>query len=200
MEQKVAIMRLKVDLQCRKCCKKVKKILCKYPQIRDQIYDEKNGIVTIRVVCCSPEKVRDNICCQGGGTIKSIEIVEPPKPKPAPPKEQEKKPVAPIAQPGPPKQNPSPAPAPAPAPAQAPAPLPSAAAPAVMFPQTAPMSILAYPSPVVPYGHVYGPGQGGPPQFYGRPVYDSYGWSGPCYVGHHHDCLREEEASTCTIS
>nr|ACJ83874.1 unknown [Medicago truncatula]AFK43923.1 unknown [Medicago truncatula] len=168
MEQKVAIMRLKVDLQCRKCCKKVKKILCKYPQIRDQIYDEKNGIVTIRVVCCSPEKVRDNICCQGGGTIKSIEIVEPPKPKPAP--------------------------------AQAPAPLPSAAAPAVMFPQTAPMSILAYPSPVVPYGHVYGPGQGGPPQFYGRPVYDSYGWSGPCYVGHHHDCLREEEASTCTIS
>ncbi|MCH96183.1 proline-rich protein, partial [Trifolium medium] len=31
MEQKVAIMKLKADLQCRKCYKKVKKVLCKYP-------------------------------------------------------------------------------------------------------------------------------------------------------------------------
>ncbi|XP_045793972.1 protein PYRICULARIA ORYZAE RESISTANCE 21-like [Trifolium pratense] len=200
MEQKVAIMKLKADLQCRKCYKKVKKVLCKYPQIRDQIYDEKNGIVTIRVVCCSPEKVRDNICCSGGGIIKSIEIVQPPKPKPAPekPKDHDKKPEGEKKpNPGPPidpqpKQNPAPAPAPAP--------VPVAAAPAVMFPHTTPMSVLSYPPQVVPYGFGYGFGQGGPPEVYGRPIYDSYGWSGPCYVGHHHDCLREEEASTCTIS
>ncbi|CAI8612236.1 unnamed protein product [Vicia faba] len=194
MEQKVVIMKLKVDLHCRKCCKKVKKVLCKYSQIRDQLYDEKNGIVTIRVVCCSPEKVRDNICCQGGGTIKSIEIVQPPKPK-----EQEKKPeaeVKPKAQPGPPldtQKQPKPAPAAAPA--------PTAAAPAVIFPQTTPMSILSYPSPVVPYGYFYGPGQGGPAEVYGRPIYDSYGWSGPCYAGHHHhEYMHEEEAPGCTIS
>ncbi|KAI5430116.1 hypothetical protein KIW84_034622 [Lathyrus oleraceus] len=199
-------MKLKVDLQCRKCCKKVKKILCKYSQIRDQLYDEKNGIVTIRVVCCSPEKVRDNICCQGGGTIKSIEIVQPPKPK-----EQEKKPEAeikPKAQPGPPiviqpkQTKPNPTPAPAPALAPAPAPAPTAAAPAVIFPHTTPMSILSYPSPVVPYGYVYGPGQGGPAEVYGRPIYDSYGWNGPCYAGHHHhhEYMHEEEAPGCTIS
>ncbi|XP_006584100.1 protein PYRICULARIA ORYZAE RESISTANCE 21-like [Glycine soja] len=76
MAKKVNIMRLKVDLGCHKCYKKVKKILCKFPRekIRDQVYDEKNNIVTIAVVCCNPEKLRDKICCKGYGTIKSIEI------------------------------------------------------------------------------------------------------------------------------
>jgi hypothetical protein len=69
-----------------------------------------------------------------------------------------------------------------------------------MFPHTTPMSILTYPPPAVPYGFGYGFGQNGPSEVYGRPIYDSYGWSGPCYVGLHHDCLRDEEASTCTIS
>lgn len=40
------------------------------------------------VVCCSPEKIRDKLCCKGGGSIKSIEIVEPPKPKPAEPEKK----------------------------------------------------------------------------------------------------------------
>ncbi|KAK4263512.1 hypothetical protein QN277_028911 [Acacia crassicarpa] len=92
MAEKVTEMRLKVDLQCEKCYKKVKKVLCKFPQIRDQVFDEKKNIVTIKVVCCSPEKIRDKLCCKGCGAIKSIEIVEPPKPKPPPekPKEPEK--------------------------------------------------------------------------------------------------------------
>ncbi|KAF5943471.1 hypothetical protein HYC85_017548 [Camellia sinensis] len=83
-------MVLKVDLQCSSCYKKIKKILCKFPEIRDQIYDEKKNTVTIIVVCCSPEKVRDKLCCKGGKTIKSIEIKEPPKPKP--PEEKPDKP------------------------------------------------------------------------------------------------------------
>ncbi|KAK3221413.1 hypothetical protein Dsin_008438 [Dipteronia sinensis] len=88
-KKKVTRMLLKVDLQCSKCYKKVKKILCQFPQIQDQVYDEKNNTVTIKVVCCSPEKIRDKICCKGRGTIISIEILipkPPDPPKPTPPK------------------------------------------------------------------------------------------------------------------
>ncbi|XP_021902389.1 pollen-specific leucine-rich repeat extensin-like protein 1 [Carica papaya] len=121
MAEKVTVMVLKVDLQCYKCCKKVKKVLCKFPQIRDQVYDEKSNTVRITVVCCSPEKIRDKLCCKGGGAIKSIEILQPPakpkepeKPKPAPapapekPKEAEK--------PKPPQEKPKEAEKPKPAP------------------------------------------------------------------------------------
>ncbi|KHN40795.1 hypothetical protein glysoja_015162 [Glycine soja] len=89
MAEKVTIMKLKVDLECEKCYKKVKKLLGKYPQIRDQKFDEKENIVFITVVCCSPEKIRDKLCYKGGGSIKSIEILEPPKPKPAGPEKKE---------------------------------------------------------------------------------------------------------------
>ncbi|KAG8365337.1 hypothetical protein BUALT_Bualt18G0094200 [Buddleja alternifolia] len=82
------VMVLKVDLQCSCCYKKVKKTLCKFPQIRDQVYDEKANTVTITVFCCSPEKIRDKLCSKGGKTIKSIEIKEPKKPEK--PKEAEK--------------------------------------------------------------------------------------------------------------
>ena len=85
---KVTMMLLKVDLQCSKCYKKVKKVLCKFPQIQDQVYDEKNNAVIIKVVCCSPEKIRDKICCKGGGSIKSIEILKPPEKPAEKPKDQ----------------------------------------------------------------------------------------------------------------
>ncbi|XWS09199.1 hypothetical protein CRYUN_Cryun40dG0065400 [Craigia yunnanensis] len=52
MEEKVTIMVLNVDLQCSRCYKKVKKVLCKFPQIRDQKYDEKANTVTITVGPC----------------------------------------------------------------------------------------------------------------------------------------------------
>ncbi|CAN8231825.1 unnamed protein product [Cochlearia groenlandica] len=79
-KEKVTMMKLKVDLDCTKCYKKVKKVLCKFPQIRDQLFDDKSNIVVIKVVCCSPEKIMDKLCSKGGGSIKTIEIVEPPKP------------------------------------------------------------------------------------------------------------------------
>ncbi|KAJ4704095.1 pollen-specific leucine-rich repeat extensin-like protein 1 isoform X1 [Melia azedarach] len=87
-EKKVTVMVLKVDLQCSKCYKKVKKVLCKFPQIQDQIYDEKQNKVIIKVVCCNPERIRDKLCCKGDGSIKSIEILEPKPPEK--PKEPEK--------------------------------------------------------------------------------------------------------------
>ncbi|CAH8387807.1 unnamed protein product [Eruca vesicaria subsp. sativa] len=87
-KEKVTMMKLKVDLDCAKCYKKVKKVLCKFPQIRDQLFDEKSNIVIIKVVCCSPERIMDKLCSKGGGSIKTIEIVQPPKPPQAQPQAQ----------------------------------------------------------------------------------------------------------------
>ncbi|KAL6990631.1 hypothetical protein U1Q18_008745 [Sarracenia purpurea var. burkii] len=103
-------MVLKVtDLQCPCCYRKVKRVLCRFPQIRNQIYDEKQNTVTITVVCCNPEKLRDKLCCRGGKTIKSIEIKEPEKPKPPPEKPKpppEEKPKPPPEKPKPPPEKP----------------------------------------------------------------------------------------------
>ncbi|XP_059437065.1 heavy metal-associated isoprenylated plant protein 43-like [Corylus avellana] len=81
-EKGITIMELKVDLQCRRCYKKVKKVLCKFPQIHDQIYDEKNNTVRIKVVCCCPEEIMQKIRCKGGNCIMCIKIVPPPPPPP----------------------------------------------------------------------------------------------------------------------
>lgn len=90
MVEKETRMMVKVDLQCSRCCKKIRKILCKFPQIRDRRYDEKLNAVFITVVCCSPEKIRDKIICKGGDTVLGVEIL--PDKKPDPPKEKPKEP------------------------------------------------------------------------------------------------------------
>lgn len=84
-------MLLKVDLQCSRCYKKVKKVICKFPQIRDQVYDEKNNIVIIKVFCCDPERIRDKLCARGCGVIKSIEI-RGLDPEPEPERESKSRP------------------------------------------------------------------------------------------------------------
>ncbi|XP_062010857.1 uncharacterized protein LOC133727269 [Rosa rugosa] len=128
-EKKVTIMILKVDLQCEECYRKVKKVLCKFPQIQDQMYDEKNNLVIIKVVCCSPEKIRDKLCCKGGGVIKWIEIKEPEKPKPLPaPKPKPKPKPPPASKPEPP---PEPKPEPPPEPKPEPPPVPACPLPLV---------------------------------------------------------------------
>ncbi|KAL9455226.1 hypothetical protein AB3S75_010607 [Citrus x aurantiifolia] len=145
-EKKVTIMVLKVNLQCSKCYKKVKKVLCKFPQIQEQFFDEKTNTVTIKVVCCSPEKIRDKLCCKGDGSIKTIEILEPkppppppkPKPKPSPP------PPAPAPEPKPSPPPPKPSPSPPP-PAPAPQPKPSPAPPPPPAPAPAPEPVPCYP-------------------------------------------------------
>lgn len=71
-------------------------LLCKKKktkEIIDQLFDVET--VTIKVVCCSPEKVADKLCKKGGGAIRKIEygIENPmaPKPKaPEKPKEGDK--------------------------------------------------------------------------------------------------------------
>ncbi|XP_038995687.1 protein PYRICULARIA ORYZAE RESISTANCE 21-like isoform X2 [Hibiscus syriacus] len=180
MAEKVTIMVLKVDLQCCKCYNKVKKLLCKFPQIRDQIYDNKADTVTIKVVCCDPERLRDKLCYKGGGSIKTIKIKPPPKlPAPEKPKEPEK-PKAPEKPKEPEKPKPKEPPA-----------LP--AAPAPKEPEPCPQLPMAYPTfgccctqcyHEIPGGPCYYYGGAPPPPCYGtysRPVYDSWGGGGYRY-------------------
>ncbi|KAL5548856.1 hypothetical protein UlMin_004087 [Ulmus minor] len=115
-DRKVTIMVLKVDLQCYRCYKKIKRVLCQIPEIRDQVYYEKTNTIEIKVECCSPEKIKQKIICKAGDTCTSIEIKEPPKPAPSPP---------PPKPPSPPTSKPPSAPSPpTPKPAPTPAPLP----------------------------------------------------------------------------
>ncbi|KAL8241128.1 hypothetical protein R6Q59_014483 [Mikania micrantha] len=76
-KEKVTVMILNVDLKCSCCYKKVRKLLCKIPEIRNQVFDEEKNKVMIKVVCCDPEKIRDKLCCKGGKAIQSIEILQP---------------------------------------------------------------------------------------------------------------------------
>ncbi|GMP75831.1 hypothetical protein CsSME_00032783 [Camellia sinensis var. sinensis] len=213
MAEKVTTMVLKVDLQCSSCYKKIKKILCKFPQIRDQIYDEKQNTVTIVVVCCSPEKVRDKLCCKGGKTIKCIEIIEPPKPKPPekPKKlEKPKDPEKPIqTDPKEPKKPKDPEKPMVPPPAFPVKPKEPPCLPAFV-PAFVP---VCYP-PMYPVGICCGQcyeGRTDGPCYHGhrRPVppYDNYG-CGPCDCGcggnrvcytSRCDYFSEENASGCTI-
>ncbi|KAK9224227.1 hypothetical protein WN944_012677 [Citrus x changshan-huyou] len=223
----VTTMVLKVDLQCSKCYKKVKKVLSKFPQIQDQIYDEKQNKVTIKVVCCCPEKMRDKICCKGDGVIKSIEIKSPDdqkkkKEEPADKKEPEKKKETPQTEkkkekaeeskpknkePAPEKGKEKDQPEKKKEPKDTPKPKVD---PQPKVDPPAP----GYPPPYYPFGvccpecygghgggpcHRYGP----PPKiwydgYYGRPVYDSWGGSSK-YYGYRSDCLSEENPSACAI-
>ncbi|KAK2659950.1 hypothetical protein Ddye_006483 [Dipteronia dyeriana] len=209
--KKVTIMLLKVDLQCYKCCNKVKRVLYKFPQIQDQVYDEKNNTVMIKVVCCSPENIRDSICYKGRGSIKSIEILKPPEK----PKQVDK-----------PKADPPPKPAdPPPKPTKAvtfvDVPKTTAPAPALVYPPGPVPPALVYPPGPVPPALVYPPGpvpigvyctecaewRGGGPVRYcdgycGRPVFDSWGGGGyrPFYgCRYSEDYFNEDNSQGCAI-
>ncbi|XP_073048041.1 uncharacterized protein [Primulina eburnea] len=101
------MMELRVDLQCPRCYKEIKKILCEFPQIRNQVYDEKLNTVTVTVVCCSPEKIRDKLSSRGGKVIESIEIKElaNPEKKKKPDKKEAGMPKVVVVEP----ENPKPA-------------------------------------------------------------------------------------------
>ncbi|KAL5575835.1 hypothetical protein UlMin_017534 [Ulmus minor] len=204
-DQKVTIMVLKVDLQCCRCYRKIKRVLCKFPEIRDQAFDEKTNTIVIKVVSCNPEKIKQKIICKAGHCLKSIEIKEPEKPKPKPP------PPPPPAPAPPPPPPPAPAPPPPPPPPKPePQPPPKCCPPPVFgtccsdcyhghpggpcyrgYGGPPPASPKLKPHPVpgcyqppafdTCYSDCYRGYDGPPPQCYqydgycGRPVYDSYG-------------------------
>ncbi|CAM8890609.1 unnamed protein product [Rhodiola kirilowii] len=217
-EKKVTVMILKVDLQCDCCYIKVKKLLCKFPEIRDRIFDEKSNTVMITVICCNPEKIRDKLCNKGRGSIKSIEIKEPDPPKPkeiTPP---------PAAKSKPPKQPPPPDKAPDPVP-KIPDPVQDPPKPQELVPKppnSAPKPVEPYPmfgSEPIPTcceqcygGRAGGPcnyGYGAPSQIYydgyynGRIVgYIGYGPNGPnriCHPGRCADYFSEENPVGCSV-
>ncbi|XP_062013655.1 protein PYRICULARIA ORYZAE RESISTANCE 21 [Rosa rugosa] len=218
-KEKVTIMILKVDLQCEKCYRKVKKVLCKFPQIRDQMYDEKNNLVIIQVVCCSPEKIRDKLCYKGGGAIKSIEIKVPEKPKPKEPeKPKDQKPKEPEKpkekpkEPEKPKEQPKEPEKPKEKPKEPEKPKEKPKEPEKL--KVAPPAVIVNPCCMECYGrHPGGPcqtgyGYGGPAPYieydgyYGRPVYDSYGGGRnytTSYCVTRPDCFSEENPQACAI-
>ncbi|KAG2411301.1 hypothetical protein I3760_Q013300 [Carya illinoinensis] len=77
-------MVLKADCSAVGASRKVKKILCKIPEIHDQKFDEKKNLVTISVVSCYPEKIKQKLIRKSGGCIEVIDVIYP-KPIPGPP-------------------------------------------------------------------------------------------------------------------
>ncbi|KAH9625555.1 hypothetical protein KSS87_023452 [Heliosperma pusillum] len=196
--QKVTVMVLKVDLQCSQCYKKVKKILGKFPQIRDQIYDEKQNTVNITVVCCSPERIRNKLCSKGRKTIKSIEIKNPapknpapaPAPAPIPDKSQMKK--------NEPTSKPAPALNAAPARQQTPVREPVAQWIPGYPPYPPPQM---YPVSVVCCGPCYEGRHGGGPCYHGGSGYGyGYGYGpDPGYYSNRSDYFTDNNPTACFI-
>ncbi|XP_010646623.1 early nodulin-75 isoform X3 [Vitis vinifera] len=131
----------------------------------------------IKVVCCSPHKIRDKLICKGGKTIKSIEIIVPEKPKPPPekpkpPPEKPKEPEKPKPPPEKPKEPEKPKPPP-----EKPKPPPEIKAPPEKpKPADPPKHVEKLPAP---------PPVAGYPQFYPvavccKPCFD-LGHGGPCH-------------------
>ena len=140
--------------------------------------------MTIKVVCCSPDKIRDKLICKGGKTIKSIEIIVPEKIKPPPEKTK-----PPPEKPKPPPEKLTPPPAPAP---PAPGPEDSRTQPATPKPPY-PTTVVGYPPfwPVeLPRPPPPPPPTGPPPEkptpqpATPKPPYPDLGHGGPCHHGY----------------
>ncbi|CAA7048279.1 unnamed protein product [Microthlaspi erraticum] len=176
-KEKVTWMKLETaQLDDHKSYCKVKKALCSLQEvIRDQTFDEKNNTVTIKVVCCSPEKVMNKLCSKGKGYIKKIHMTDPPKsqaekPKvPEKPKEAEK-----------PKDADKPKDAEKPKDADKPKPSTAVATHAYHEPM---MGTVAYNDPY--HGSYYGSSSNQPIGYPSRPVYENWGGGPPPPWNHH---------------
>ncbi|XP_058081873.1 protein PYRICULARIA ORYZAE RESISTANCE 21-like [Magnolia sinica] len=95
MGDKKSTLVLDVDLDCRLCNKKIRKVLCKFPEIQSQSFDEKQKKVTISGPF-DPEKLIKKLYCKAGcKTIKGYVIPKPLPPKPPPPPAEPPKPPPP---------------------------------------------------------------------------------------------------------
>ncbi|KAI4343199.1 hypothetical protein MLD38_027730 [Melastoma candidum] len=82
MADKVVTAVMKVDLQCPRCYRKIKKVLCKFPEVRSQMYDEKQNKVMFTVVTCCPDVILKRIASKGGRSVEGIEILPEKKKEP----------------------------------------------------------------------------------------------------------------------
>ncbi|CAL9769958.1 unnamed protein product [Musa acuminata subsp. burmannicoides] len=84
MAKKTCTLILKVDLECSRCSKKIKKTLCKLQdraRIQSIAYDEENGTVTLSGPF-DPDCLSKKLCCMAYKVIKDIQIKPPPPPPP----------------------------------------------------------------------------------------------------------------------
>ncbi|ONK80096.1 uncharacterized protein A4U43_C01F13850 [Asparagus officinalis] len=95
MGDKTSTILLKVDLQCHRCYKRIRKTICKLQErenIQSIIFDEKSNSVTISGPF-NPKKVCKKLCCEACNIIKDIQIKdnkEKEKPKDAKPADKPK--------------------------------------------------------------------------------------------------------------
>ncbi|CAN6212281.1 unnamed protein product [Urochloa humidicola] len=76
MADKISTIVLKVDLECEKCYKKIRRVLCKIQDkmnIKTISFDEKSNTVTISGPF-DPEKVCNKLCSEAGRVIKEMDI------------------------------------------------------------------------------------------------------------------------------
>ncbi|XP_074569311.1 uncharacterized protein LOC141825567 [Curcuma longa] len=79
MSGKISTLILKVDLECCRCYKKIRKTLCCLQEkvhITSITYDEKNGTVTVAGVF-DPDRLSKKLQCRAGKVIKKIEEKKP---------------------------------------------------------------------------------------------------------------------------
>ncbi|RWR77165.1 protein PYRICULARIA ORYZAE RESISTANCE 21-like protein [Cinnamomum micranthum f. kanehirae] len=159
MADKISTLILTVDLGCRRCYKKIRRVIAQFPEIQSQNFDEKNNKVIVSGHF-NPEELSRKLCCKACKYIKDIQIKPPDKPKPP----EQPKPAPPPPKPAePPKPAPEP-PKPAPPPPK-PAPPPPKPAP------PPPEPVLPVPGiPVGPYA----------PMVCCRPCYEGYPEHGIC--------------------
>ncbi|WOL17679.1 protein PYRICULARIA ORYZAE RESISTANCE 21 [Canna indica] len=78
MAGKISTLVLKVDLDCHRCHRKIRKVICKLQEsenIKTIFYDDKNKSVTISGPF-DPEKLSEKIKCKASKVIKDIKIKE----------------------------------------------------------------------------------------------------------------------------
>ena len=134
------------------------------------MYNEKENCVVIKVVCCSPEKIKQKLICKGCGCIKSVEIKEPPPPPPPKKKDPPPPPPPKVEPPPPPPPKVEPPPPPKVEPPPPPPPKVEPPPPKVDCPPP-PKPVLDI--PVMPFFPLFG---------YGVCCGQCYGW-GPCHCG-----------------
>lgn len=76
MADKISTIVIKVDLECERCYKKMRRVLCKIQDkmnIKTISFDEKSNAVTISGPF-DPDKVCRKLCCEAGRIIKEMDV------------------------------------------------------------------------------------------------------------------------------